>query len=90
VHSIEANGQLVLPAAVAAEVLAWPLSEPAWSITDLEVGVTVAERRPALADRHAAVGLALDAAVHGDELIGRPLDLDDAVHQDLAATVPWQ
>jgi hypothetical protein len=34
VHSIEANGQLVLPAA--AEVLAWPLSEPACSITDLK------------------------------------------------------
>jgi len=53
----------------------------------LEVAVAVAERHPALADRHAAIGFALDAAIDGDELIARAFDLNLTIHQHLAVAV---
>src|SRR4051794_22328459 len=53
----------------------------------LEVGLAVAKGDAALADRHAAIGFPLDAAIDGDELIGRAFDLDLAVHQHLAVAV---
>src|SRR3954452_24576391 len=53
----------------------------------VEVGVAVAERHATLANRHAAVGLALDPAIDGDEPIARTFDLDLTVDQDLAAPV---
>src|ERR1700741_3791770 len=52
-----------------------------------EVFVLIAERHAALADRHAAIGLSLDAAIDRDQPIGRPFDLDRAVDQHLAAAV---
>src|SRR6202011_1216700 len=53
----------------------------------LEVVVAVAKRHPALADRPAAPGLAVDPAIDRDQLLGRALDLDEAVHQDFAGAV---
>src|SRR4051812_47908469 len=53
----------------------------------VEVGVAVAERHATLANRHAAVGLAVDPAIDGDEPIARTFDLDLAIDQDLAAPV---
>src|ERR1035437_10390401 len=53
----------------------------------LEVGLAVTERNPPLADRHAAIGLALDPAIDRDQLVGGAFDLDDAVHQALAGAV---
>src|SRR5258708_33359103 len=53
----------------------------------LEIAVAVAERDAPLANRHAAICFAIDAAIHGDELVGRSLNLDEAIHQDLAAAV---
>ena len=53
----------------------------------LEVGIAVAERHPPLANRHAAIGFAFDAAIDRDHLIGRAFDLDNAIHQNLAAAV---
>src|SRR3954454_16759451 len=53
----------------------------------LEIALAVAERHPALANRLAGIGFAFDAAIDGDELVGRAFDLDDAVHQNLAAAV---
>ena len=63
------------------------LRRPAWSIADLKKCLAVAKRHAPLANRHAAIGLAFDAAIDGDDLIGRTFDLDDAVDQDLAAAV---
>src|SRR3954453_13077513 len=52
-----------------------------------EIEIAVAERDPALADRHTAVGFAIDAAIDGDRPITRAFDLDLAVYQHLAAAV---
>ncbi len=40
-----------------------------------------------MANRHAAIRLAFDAAIDRDNLVGGALDLNDAVDQDLAAAV---
>src|SRR3954462_13323049 len=53
----------------------------------LEVGLAVAKGNTALADRHAAIGFPLDAAIDGDELIGRAFDLNLAVHQYFAVAI---
>ena len=52
-----------------------------------EEGFTIAKRNPPLANRHAAIRLAFDAAKDRDNLVGGAFDLNDAVHQDLAGTV---
>src|SRR5215470_16637375 len=47
----------------------------------IEIVVAVDKRDAPLADRHAAIGLALDAAIDRDKLVGRTFNLNDAVHQ---------
>src|SRR4051794_6106574 len=42
----------------------------------LEIALAVAERHAALADRLAGVGFAFDAAIDGDQLVGRAFDLN--------------
>src|SRR5437763_1601470 len=49
--------------------------------------VAVAKRDARLADRQAAPGLAFDAAIDGDDRIGRAFDHDDPLQQDLAVAV---
>lgn len=53
----------------------------------LEVVFAVTERDATLAERHAAIGLALGALVNRHELIGRPFDLNDAIFKDVATAI---
>jgi hypothetical protein len=53
----------------------------------LEVSVAITEGDAPLANRHAAIGFTVDAAVNGDELVGRTFDLNQAIDQDLATAV---
>ena len=52
-----------------------------------EISVAVAQRDASLTNRHAAIGFAFGSAIDGNEPVGRPFDLDHAVHQHFAAAV---